>query len=106
MTSQLCRNFHASQAVHGADDITTPNFKSQVSSMSLCSPQIALLFTAEGWSAQLNSINFETHPQSFLNIHAQIICTISWHSLPQHLKNAAIGFADYALASFTHSSFF
>ena len=26
MTSQLCHYFQASQAVHGADDITTPHF--------------------------------------------------------------------------------
>ena len=26
ITSQLRHNFQASQAVHGADDITTPNF--------------------------------------------------------------------------------
>ena len=26
MTSQLCQNFKASQAVHGADDIMTPRF--------------------------------------------------------------------------------
>ena len=57
MTSQLRHNFQASQAVHGADDIMTPRF-SQVNSLSICGPQV--LFTAEGWSAQPYSANFET----------------------------------------------
>ena len=40
MTSQLHRNLLASQAVHGADDITTPIFLSQVNDMSICCPQV------------------------------------------------------------------
>ena len=39
MTSQLCHNFQTSQAVHGADDITTLYFKSQVYSISICHSQ-------------------------------------------------------------------
>ena len=43
MTSQLRQIFQASQAVHGADDVTTPSFQSQVNSMSICGPQIDTL---------------------------------------------------------------
>ena len=39
MTSQLRHNFRASQTVHGADDVMTPHFHSQVNSMSVCGPQ-------------------------------------------------------------------
>ena len=40
MTSKLCHNFKASQAVHGADDITIPHFQSQVNSLSICGPLV------------------------------------------------------------------
>ena len=40
MTSQLCHNFQAIQAVHGADDVTSPHFKSLVNSLSVCVPQV------------------------------------------------------------------
>ena len=43
MTPQLCHNFQASQAVHWADDITTPNFEILVNSMSTCGPQVDAL---------------------------------------------------------------
>ena len=43
MTSQLRQNFHASQAVDRANDVTTLNFKSQVNSTSVCSPQVDAL---------------------------------------------------------------
>ena len=39
-TSQLCHNFQAIQAVHGADDITTPNFYSQVDSLGICGIEV------------------------------------------------------------------
>ena len=38
MTSQLSHYFQSTQAVHGADDITTLNFRSQVISLSICGP--------------------------------------------------------------------
>ena len=38
MTAQLCHNFQASQAVHGADDVT-----SQVNSVGVCGPQVDTL---------------------------------------------------------------
>ena len=40
MTSQLCHNVQASQAVHGSDNITTPNCCSQANSISVCGPQV------------------------------------------------------------------
>ena len=43
MTSQLRHFFQASQAVHGADDVTTPPFKSQVHSLRVCGPQVDTL---------------------------------------------------------------
>ena len=43
MTSQLCHNFQASQAVHWADYIRTPNFEILVNSMSTCGPQVDTL---------------------------------------------------------------
>ena len=43
MTSQLCHCFQTSQAVHGADDITTPNFQIEVNSLSICGPQVDTL---------------------------------------------------------------
>ena len=45
MTSQLRHNFLASQAVHGADDVITPHFKSQVDSLGVCGPKLILLTT-------------------------------------------------------------
>ena len=38
MTSQISLNFRARQAVHGADDITTPNFLTQAIYMTRCFP--------------------------------------------------------------------
>ena len=58
MTSQLCHVFQASQAVHVADDITTPPFKTQFNSLRVCGPQVDTLFTKAGWSAQPYPINF------------------------------------------------
>ena len=55
MTSQLCHNFQASQAVHRADDFTSPNFYGQVNSLSVCGP---------GWSAQPYSVNFCLNPRT------------------------------------------
>ena len=43
LTSHLRHIFQAGQAVHGADDIPTVNFKSQVHSMSICGPQLYIL---------------------------------------------------------------
>ena len=40
MTSQICYNFQACQAVHWAEDITTLHFQSQVYSLSVCGPQV------------------------------------------------------------------
>ena len=40
MILQLRHNFQACQAVHGADDITTPIFYSQINSVSVCNPQV------------------------------------------------------------------
>ena len=40
MKSQLCHN---SRGVHRADDVTTPNFKTQVNSVSICGPQVDTL---------------------------------------------------------------
>ena len=56
MTSQLCQNFQASEAVHGAHDITTLHFQTQVTSLSV--PKLKVFFTREGWSAQPYSMNF------------------------------------------------
>ena len=55
MTSQLCHNFQASQAVHRADDFTSPNFYGQVNSLSVCGP---------GWSAQPYSVKFCLNPRT------------------------------------------
>ena len=35
MTSQLCNSFQASQAAHGADDVTNTNFKSRVDAIGV-----------------------------------------------------------------------
>ena len=43
MTSQLRRFFQASQAVHGADDITTLPIQTQVNSRGVCGPQVVTL---------------------------------------------------------------
>ena len=64
MTSQHRHNynFQASQAVHGADDITIPHVYSQVNSLCICAYVVSkskLLFTTEGWSAEPYSINFD-----------------------------------------------
>ena len=40
MTSLLCHNFQANQAVHEADYVTTMNFNSQVRAMSVCGPRV------------------------------------------------------------------
>ena len=40
MAIQLHQNFHANLTVHGADDTTTPHFKSQANSLSVCGPQV------------------------------------------------------------------
>ena len=57
MTSQLRHFFQAIQAVHVADDITTPQFLSQVNSLRVCGTQVDTLKV--GRSAQPYSINFE-----------------------------------------------
>ena len=44
MTSQLRQNFQASQAAHGAIDITTLHLYSQVNSLSVGGPQVNTLF--------------------------------------------------------------
>ena len=45
MSSQIRHNFQPSQAVHGADDIITLHFQSQVNSLSVRGPQVdALIF--------------------------------------------------------------
>ena len=44
MTSQLRQNFQASQAAHGAIDITTLHLYSQVNSLSVGGPQVITLF--------------------------------------------------------------
>ena len=43
MTSKLCHYFEPSRVVHGADEITTPHFYSQVSFLSICGPQVDTL---------------------------------------------------------------
>ena len=43
MTPQLHQNCQTSQAMDGADDITTPRFLSQVNSLSVCGPQVDTL---------------------------------------------------------------
>ena len=43
MTSQLYHNFLASRELHGAGDITIPNFYSQVYSTRVCGPHIDTL---------------------------------------------------------------
>ena len=61
MTSQLRHNFAASQAVHGADDITAPHFYSQVNSLSFCGFKVKLLLSP----AHPYSINFEPREQEW-----------------------------------------
>ena len=56
------KKFQASQAAQ-ADDITTPNFQSQVNSLRICGPQVDAIIQA--WSAQPYFINFE--PKSLAN---------------------------------------
>ena len=51
-------NFQTSLAVHGADQIKTPNFQSEVNSMSVFGFKLILLLTAAGLSSQPCSINF------------------------------------------------
>ena len=57
MTSRLRHFFQASQAVHVADDITTPQFLSQVNSLRVCGTQVDTLKVDR--SAQPYCINFE-----------------------------------------------
>ena len=45
MTSQLHHNFQASQVMHGADDVITAHFKSQVNSLGVCGPKLILSTT-------------------------------------------------------------
>ena len=47
MTSQPGHFFQASQTVHGADDVTTLPFLSQVNSLSVCGPQVDILIFLE-----------------------------------------------------------
>ena len=54
MTPSLHHSFRTTQAAHGAGDITTPNFLSQVNFMSICTPQVDSLDS----STQLSSISF------------------------------------------------
>ena len=69
MTSQLRYYFQASQAVRGADDVSTPHFYSQVNSLSVFGPKLILLFTTAGWSAQPYSINFGIHIERPCQLH-------------------------------------
>ena len=71
MTSELRQNFQASQAVHWADDITTPH---QVNCLSICGPKLILLFTRESRSGQIYSIDF-------------VVVTQPLGCLPAYLKN-------------------
>ena len=48
LTSQLHKNYQASQAEHGADDVTTPHFYSQVNLLSICGPQVDALIYSRG----------------------------------------------------------
>ena len=43
MTSQLCQNFQASQAVLVANDITASHFERQVNSQRVCGPHVDTL---------------------------------------------------------------
>ena len=58
MTSLFRHYFQASQAVHEADEVTTPHFQSQVNSLSICGPKLILLFTKAVWSAKPDHFNF------------------------------------------------
>ena len=55
MASQLSHNFQSSPAVHGVDGVTSPHFLKQGLNEV---PELILLFSAEGWSAQPYSTNF------------------------------------------------
>ena len=53
MTSLQWHYFQASQAVHGADGVTTLN------AMIVCGPKLILIFPTAGWSAPPNCTNFD-----------------------------------------------
>ena len=57
MTSQLRYNFQATQAVHGADDITTMRFRARSILLAFVVPKLILIFAAEGLLTQPYSIN-------------------------------------------------
>ena len=58
MISQPRHNCQASQGVHGGYDIIAPNFRARSIIWVLVVPNLILLFTTAGWSAQPYSINF------------------------------------------------
>ena len=65
MTSQLCHSFQASQAVHGADDVTAGNCLSQVNSIGVCGPQVDP--TTTGRTAKAGKLI----QQSLISVQAQ-----------------------------------
>ena len=87
MTSQLCHNFQASQPVNGADDITTPIFRSKSILSIFVVPKLLLLYSTEGWSGQPYSINFDVNSQESLNIQENFWSVSSpWRSLRSCMK--------------------
>ena len=81
MTLQLSRNFHASQAVHGADDVTTLHFKSQVNALSVCGPQVKNLIYDRRLGAPPYSVNFGwkvmgLNPSAFKIASSNCVCLV------------------------------
>ena len=91
MTSQFCHNFPTSQAVQGAADATTLNFKSQVNSLSVCGPKVdTLIFYSSSQYYEHFTGLFLQVCQTGLFLKSFVATSVAYFNTIIKLKNLAL----------------